>query len=227
MATLKKTILGRLSGTVGDLVFRNKKGRNFVSSKPASFNAPSDEASLERRARFGLTIKFATSVGSIPELKEIWRTYKPSRYTTHNFIIKENYPLITHEGISNAAMIVPPNGFLNDFDSINVSQSNLTVEYTAIGNELGIDPLVETNFRLAGIIFLSSPVDSSFQPYSFISVISGPVPVDLNEPLVFTAPFSAQQSELVSKYQTRKAFCTVISFTAENKIVNFARTFTG
>lgn len=227
MATLKKTILGRLSGTVGDIVFRNKHGRNFVSSKPASFNAPSDEASLERRARFRLSIKFASSVGSIPELKEIWRTYKPTRYTTHNFIFKENYPLITHEDVSNAAMIVPSNGFINDFDSINVSQSNLRVEYTSIGSEPGIDPLVEVNLRLAGIIFLSSPVDPSSPPYSFISVLSGPVPVDLIEPLVFTASFSAQQSELVSKYQTRKALCTVISFTAENKIVNFARTFIG
>ncbi len=227
MATLKKTILGRLSGTVGDIVFRNKHGRNFVSSKPASFTAPSDEESLARRERFKLNIKFAAAVTSLSPLKEIWRAHKPARQTVQNFIIKENYQHISHIDVGNTALVVPATGFITEFDAINLSSSNLLVELTAIGEGAGIDPLVETTLRLSAIIFLSSPVDSSSPNYSFITVLSSPVPVNLQEGLVFNAPFSPVQTALFSQYQSAKPLCTIISFNAENKTVNFARTFTG
>ncbi|RPI68960.1 MAG: hypothetical protein EHM47_13920 [Ignavibacteriales bacterium] len=227
MATLKKTILGRISGSVGDIVFRNKNGKNFISSKPASFKTPSDISALERRARFRLTAKFAKAVADITVLKELWRANKHSGMTVNNFIISQSYNHITHEDIGNSASLVPGQGIILTNPSVEVSSELLRLNIDALGNNAGIDPVNETLLRMGGVIFLSSPADNLISKYSFISLISDSLAMDLDNPLSVTINLTTQQAALVNKYQVIKAYCALLTFSAEDKIVNYSQTIFG
>lgn len=72
MATLSKQVLGRISGSVGDITFRQKNGTNFVSARPNSFALPTDEDSVKRREKFAFACKLSASIISIASLKAFW-----------------------------------------------------------------------------------------------------------------------------------------------------------
>ena len=64
MATIKKTVLGRISGAVGDVVFKEKNGKNYVGVRASTFTPPSDAASIERRGKFLLSTELASAINS-------------------------------------------------------------------------------------------------------------------------------------------------------------------
>lgn len=225
MATLKKTILGRLRGSIGDIVFREKHGKSYASSKPARFRTPNDGASIARRARFRLTLKLSRAVTALVQLKELWSAFIPTGMTVNNFIIRQNYNHVLPDDIKNTAVISPEGGFGVSASSAVVNQSGVQIELNPIGTNAGIDPAVETNLRLFAVVYLTNPVDSSTEPYAFLSVMSGLVPVNLTSPLSFEAEFSNQQALLFNQYQDAKTFLTLITLTDESNIVHHTQTF--
>ena len=98
MARLNKQVLGRVSGAVGDIVFRERNGKNFIGLKPSRFMPGTDEASIARRARFALNAKLASTINNNDELKSIWFNKAPSGLSSHNFILRQNYPLVAPNG---------------------------------------------------------------------------------------------------------------------------------
>ncbi|MFZ1080859.1 MAG: hypothetical protein WAO19_02915 [Candidatus Kryptoniota bacterium] len=47
MAELTKAVLGRFSGRIGDTVFRQRNGKNFVGTRPGRY-APPDDQGVDR-----------------------------------------------------------------------------------------------------------------------------------------------------------------------------------
>ena len=56
MARIKKTILGRISGAVGDVLFRQMHGNNYVGTRPNSFMPGKDENSIFSLSESGFTL---------------------------------------------------------------------------------------------------------------------------------------------------------------------------
>ncbi|MBK7107142.1 MAG: hypothetical protein IPH62_17860 [Ignavibacteriae bacterium] len=54
MAELNKSVLGKVSGSIGELTFRQRNGKNVICMKPSSFTPGSDANSIARRDRFKL-----------------------------------------------------------------------------------------------------------------------------------------------------------------------------
>lgn len=76
MAKLIKQVLGKVSGAVGDVLFRVRAGNNYVGTRPASYMPGTDAKSVARRQRFALANKFAKAVNIIPPLKSLWKQFK-------------------------------------------------------------------------------------------------------------------------------------------------------
>jgi len=49
MAVVTKKVLGTVHGAVGDMVFREKNGKNYIGMRPNSFVPGKDDASIARR----------------------------------------------------------------------------------------------------------------------------------------------------------------------------------
>jgi len=94
MAELKSKFLGKLKGTLGDMTGRIRNGRGYLASKPASFNAAQDSASLKRRAKFKLAVKFSYAALKNPGIKSIWKKNSSGNNTPFSNLMRENYKFI-------------------------------------------------------------------------------------------------------------------------------------
>jgi hypothetical protein len=227
MASLKKTILGRLNGGIGDIVFKTINGKNYVASKPGDIKVSNSPRSIEIRSKFKISIRFALAVNGMNLLKEIWNTAKPAGISSANFIVRTNYPQITQSGINNSASLVPGFGFSVDNPVLSINSDRLRVDINALGDNTGIVLASEPNLRMMSVVLLTSPTDPSQKPYEFISLSSLNVPTVLDAALSFIANLSSQQEQIFNQYQTRKIFCTIVSLNAEQNAVHYSSTFTG
>jgi hypothetical protein len=224
MAELKKAVLGEVSGALGDIVFRERHGLNYLATRPSSFMPGTDVASINRRARFALTGKTSQSVNRIPVLKLLWAKAYSNGMSPYNYIFKTNYRFITASTITDLLKIVPDNGFGVMISDSNVDRTRVRVMTDAIGSNAGIDPLIESNIMSACVIFLSSPVDESVGAYSIISLVSPLQATKIDEPLTFDANLNNQQQVIFDKYQNQKTFVALVTIDAAGVPVHYSST---
>ncbi len=225
MARLKKTVLGRVSGAVGDIVFREKNGKNFVGLRASSFMPGLDIGSIERRNKFSLSTQLASTINSNPKLKSIWlKSISPKR-NAYVQLIRVNYPNLTVGNVSDFVKIVPELGFIIKTREVILHDDLISVITDPIGDNAGIDPSVELNVQLAAIIFLSNPIDESVKLYNFISLLSDVQLLKLDEGYTFEINLSNQHTFLASKYQNRRGFFSLLTLSSEDKVINYSSTF--
>lgn len=220
MAELRKTVLGKVSGAVGDVVFRQKNGKNYVGVKPDSFIPGTDPDSIARRVRFALTIKFGQVINSIAQVKPFWQVETPAGLSAYNYIIKVNYPYVAVDDISDAAKLVPGYGFTITPRSSSFSSSSLQLTIDPVGTEWGIDLVKEPNIQMAAVLYFKTPIDQSNEAHFVSSAISAAQPTALDLPLTFDASLNAQQSVLFDQYQDHKAFVLLTTLDSDNLPVN-------
>lgn len=226
MAKIRKQVLGRISGAVGDVLFRVKDGKGFVGTRPNSFMPGTDAKAVARRRRFALSVRYAKSVNEIASLKSIWKQYKSSSQSAYNFIMRSNYHAILPDDVTLAASLVPDIGFSTDITSSTIEPPAITVTIDPIGFNSGIDPLVETKIQLATVLFFKSPIDGNYSLYRFLPLLSPEVALSLNTALNFSIPLSDQQEKLYDQYTEFKAFFAFFTLDLTKKVIHFSNTYT-
>jgi hypothetical protein len=222
MAELRKTVLGKISGAIGDIVFRERDGLNYISTRPNSFMPGSDPVSVARRERFALAVKTSVSINKIPELKFLWSTVKPAGKSVYNYIFKSNYKFISSTEVTDLLKIVPDNGFGVSLTGNTVNNTSVEAIVSPLGVKSGINLVTETQLKMACIVFLSNPVDESVGAYSLLSLVSENVPMTLTNPVTFNAELTSQQSLIFDKYQTYKVFIAVLTLGALGNPVHYS-----
>ncbi len=224
MARLNKQVLGRVRGALGDVVFREKNGKNFIAMKPSSFTPGSDDASIARRAKFALATKLASTINSNYDLKTLWKIKSPAGLTGHNYIVRQNYPFVEPGNISGLIKLLPDAGFSTAISNLAITSSDISVNVGPIGTLAGINITDEPNCRLYSLVYLTDPVDDSVAPYSFMLFKSANQITQLDTELTFNFALSNQDSLLISKYSTTAAFFTLVTVDVNNNIVNNSST---
>jgi hypothetical protein len=222
MAQLKKTVLGKVSGAVGDIVFRQRDGKNYIGMRPESFIPGSDPASIARRKRFLLALKSGSAINTIPQLKTLWSNVTPSGLSSFNYIVQTNYRYVTSTDISDLLKLVPGNGFGVNVSNNDVDRLRVRVVISAIGVNAGINTLVETSLKMTCVLFMSSPVDESVSAYSLLSLISPAVPISLAQDVSFDAILTSQQALLFDKYRVIKTFIAIVTLDATGNPVHYS-----
>lgn len=109
MARVTNGIFGSASGRVGKHVYRNIRGKTFVSIRPESYNISDSEKAVANRKKFGLTSSFAKFICSSQALKQIWRQNSKDKSYTYNKIIKANAAYTKEQTLTPLNRIVPDN----------------------------------------------------------------------------------------------------------------------
>ena len=224
MATLNKSVLGKVSGAVGDILFRQREGKNFIGLKPGSFIPGTDPASVERRQRFLLALKSGSSVNAVSELKDLWADVTPAGNSPFNYIVKTNYRYVTSTTVSDLLQIVPDGGFGVTISANSIDRTRVRMTVDPIGSNAGIDPLLEPNIMAACVMFLSTPLDESVGAYSLLNVVSASQPINLAQQLSFDADLTGQQQVIFDKYQDKKTFAAFITLDAAGVSVHYSIT---
>lgn len=225
MAIVNKQVLGKVSGAVGDVVFRQKDGKSFVGVRPGSFIPGSDPASLDRRSRFSLTARYAQQVNSVEALQTFWKRVKLSNMSAFNYILSENYPFIQPDDITSNIKLAPGIGFSVTTTSVGLTPSQVQVVLDPLGAGSGINPAVETSIRMAALLYLNTPLDEYADPDAFVTLQSDPQASDISNPLTFTIALNSQQSQLLTSYQSRTGYYVLFTTDAEEVPVRYSQTF--
>ncbi len=227
MAYLNKSVLGKVSGAVGDITFRQLNNKNYLATRPRSFMPGKDESSVQRRNRFRLAVKFASAVNSIQPLKQKWALYSAASHTTFCNIVKKIAPFITSNSISESISIVPSVGFGVQLDSVHLNSSEITIGLNPLGSQSGIDINTEIKISVAAVLYLSSPVAGTFEPYSFLPLLSSKQDTNIVNAVNFEIPVQGSQKTLFDIYNTKKIFFCLLTYDAVDNPVRFSQTLVG
>ncbi|MDP2364841.1 MAG: hypothetical protein Q8M94_13870 [Ignavibacteria bacterium] len=225
MADLRKKVLGTVSGAVGDLLFRAKNGKNYVGTKPLSFIPGKDEKSIARRQRFAMATRLSKPINSIYKLKSLWKSVTPVGLSPYNQIVKSNYSNVQSDSIGDLVKLVPDIGFSVQIITIDVDQNRLRATINGLTFNSGIDPSVELYFQMVGIMHLSNPSDVDNESHAFLRLVSDEQPLALNTELDIIVNFYDQTSQLISQYQDRKAFLSLLTLDTDRNVINYSNTF--
>src|ERR1035437_4840504 len=69
MGRLKNTVLGNITGKVGDIVFRVRGKKSYLYASPKKVKVSQKQEAKEARSKFNPLSKFGSFINSIPELK--------------------------------------------------------------------------------------------------------------------------------------------------------------
>lgn len=224
MAHLRKQLLGKVSGKFGDIVFRNTKKKNYISSRPINFNTPMDEMAINRRGRFAIAMKFSSLILSNPDLRYFWEIEKPSDMRIHNYLLRKNYNLVNPDGLSEIVSLTPSLGWIAEIENFEILDTEINVTTKPLGDRNGIDIEVEKQIRMFAFISLSDPADAHLDRSVMIPLSSDVVQLSLTENLLFNIPITNQIQDLMSKYQKRIILYAFVTYDIEGKPVSYSRT---
>lgn len=224
MGILKKSVLGKPTGAVGDILFRLKDGRTIIGTRPVSFMPGMDLKSVNRRNRFGIAAKFSKAVNSIASLKSVWDNATPNNISPFNGIFKASYPYMTPTDVSDSAKVVP---FLFGFDitttSVTIDETSVNVAISAIGTNANIDTVVETGIQLAVVIKCKTASDVNLPDLMLIPLKSAVQTFTLTGALTFSITLADQDSELYSLFTTHKSYFALVTLTDDGKAVHYSK----
>lgn len=129
MARLKNFEIGKISGKVGNFVYKVRNGKQFVSLAPSYYSVSDSPASKEKRDRFGACSKIASKLAKDDLLKSLWFGY--DSYTKRNAyqkISKFIYNYVNEEGrLTNLMNITPEKGAFPNVEEVSVSSDSIKV----------------------------------------------------------------------------------------------------
>lgn len=224
MAKLKSKVLGKISGSLGDMSMRNRKGVNYIAMKPESFNTPTDQDSVNRRSKFAQAVKLASVINGNDLLSDLWQTLTPSEMTASNFIMQTNYKLMDTGGLSTLNSLVPLNGFPVTVKTFSISDGKVDITFNPLNNAARFNIAVEKNLNLALVIYLSNPILKTMPEIFFISNENVSVNLVLDQEINFVYNLTAQEIDLIAKYTNVKTFFAVITTDDSNVPVNYSQT---
>ena len=224
MAELKGNVLGKVTGTIGNLVGRVRSGKNYLASRPGSFMPGDDADSVARRERFKLSVQFAKSLILLDDLKSVWDNNAPSGISAYNFIVQSNYKFFENDLPSSSNIIVPPNGFNISTNQFQVLQASLHVEFLPLGESAPFDPAVEKNLRLYSLFSLYDPLNPGLDQFAFIPLSSEKQIFQTSADTVFDIPIPQYHQSLISKYQNKKVYIALLTLDENDKPLRYSIT---
>ncbi len=127
MAVINNSVLGEVSGKIGNKVFRKMYGKTVVSERPLHYKAAKTPAARKVRNSFGMAVKLAKILISDTELNETWTAAKIEGVNSNQRIIKQNIKLFDG-GLLTPRNKVTPEGLFLKVNS--ASFQNQTIHLT-------------------------------------------------------------------------------------------------
>lgn len=225
MAHLNKSVLGKVSGTVGDITFRQRGGKNVISLRPKSFIPGDDAASEERRAKFAFSARLAQAMNGVPVLRTLWEADTPPGISPYNYMIAVNFKLVNADSPTSLTTIIPSMGFPAKATTISIDSNAVAIEMQPLGTAAGVDPNVEKTVQLVAVLHLFKPLNATLDETRCVALISPEQAVVTDAAMIFTIKPGSMESQLIAAYQENKALMAIITLDADKNVVQASNTF--
>lgn len=224
MAIVKGSVIGNLSGRLGNLSARTVDGKTILAARPSSFNASQEPAVIEIRKKFAVTGSFIKVLLSLSALYEIWKKVKTAGMSVYNYTFKNNFAYSSAVKPTDQN-IITPGGFALPVQAATVLTDNLTMELLALTSASVFTP-AEVNLSANGVICYYDPINPADPAYGLITLNHEIANYTFDQTFELNIPFNVNQEALAAKYQHSILFFVVASKDADGKIVQYSATYT-
>lgn len=107
MARLSGSVLGNLSGKLGNLAARTINGSTVLEARPSSFAVSQSPQSVSVRKKFRVTTKLAKSIVHLDDLKSIWNIARLPGLSAFNTVVKNNFAFSDEDKPSEQNALTP------------------------------------------------------------------------------------------------------------------------
>jgi len=107
MAEITKNVIGNISGTLGNMVFRNIGGKVIIYTRPHNQKISYTEKSVKNRGKFGMASLLSTNALQLPGIKEVWNSSNHEGRSAYTKIIKFNAKSVEADRLTIKNDIVP------------------------------------------------------------------------------------------------------------------------
>ncbi|MFA5011562.1 MAG: hypothetical protein WC644_06360 [Ignavibacteria bacterium] len=129
MAVNKKQVLGKPTGRVGDVVYRNVNGKTVISEYVKTIKISKSKNCVSNRSRFAVCTDFAVAASSVNPINKIWKYSNALGRSAYTKLIKANIKSVDDSKPSSASTITPQGGIDLSLYNVAVSNNSITVEY--------------------------------------------------------------------------------------------------
>ena len=224
MAIVKGSVIGNLSGRLGNLSARTVDGKTILAARPSSFNASQEPAVIEIRKKFAVTGSFIKVLLSLSALYEIWKKVKTAGMSVYNYTFKNNFAYSSAEKPTDQN-IITPGGFALPVQAATVEADNVSVELLALNTASVFTP-EEVNLSANGVICYFNPINPEDPAYQITSLSAELAPYNFTQPFTVDIALNVLQQAVAAKYQNSVLFFIVASKDAAGKIVQYSATYT-
>lgn len=225
MAELRGNVMGVLRGSLGNITGRVRYGKNYFSAKPASFKMPLDEASVARRAKFKLAVKFCSIALKNNKIKNIWRPLAKNEKLVFQHLVPINYNLFKNNDLSNSNIITPPDGFAPRILDISYESSVLSVKIGGLNEVPGYQPEIENQIKLFAIIYRRTQISEEEGDYKLLSFETGGEINEEDNSITFKRFIDAKNNPSSNDNIKSKIYMAVYTLDENDNTVHYSATF--
>ena len=223
MATIKRSIIGKFSGSAGDLVFVLRNGKRHFRSKPKPRdpNRPKSQKTKDNEAGFAYTSSFVKEISKSNLLKLIWENSKSFGENYYGRIFSANRKIAQPSGLTLNNKITPDNIFMKT-NSLVWDDNYFSLVYEI---ERAADNSLQPPFYAVSVLYLCDPHNSKKDPaFSFLSFEELVSEQFTDKPNIITFNFSDSDKETISEFKKGIIYLTFISNDLSPKSVEWTTT---
>ena len=223
MARLKGSVLGNLSGRLGNLSARTNNGETILAARPSSFNASQSPVVVAVRKKFSVSAQIAKVVDNIDDLKKIWDKVKPAGISVYNALIQKNFQYSDTQRPT-AQNIITPGGFNLGVTSALIGADTVTVDLPALNTQANFTA-ADKDLSISMLLIGFDPVDENdayykIMPFNYTE--SDYDPAQTLEAVVNLDQFS--KSEL-ARYNQKVLLVGAVTKDADANIIKYSATY--
>ncbi len=220
MAEVIKSVIGKLSGTLGNMVFRNIGDKVVIYMRPHNQQISYSEDSVKNRSRFGMTSLLATRANKLPGIKEVWNSVNAEGRSAYTKLIKANAKSTDAECLTVNNKITPMGNSLK-VKSFSLTPQKFVIEYRI--EDKGIDKILPPYY--ANLVFFCY---DNKNPESERKYLIAEVPGDVNadegtEYTTYETVLNSAYSKIMVQF--KKAVVLFAVTKVEGKNVRWTTTF--
>lgn len=223
MASLENNNL-LLSGKIGNLVFRIRNGKVYITNAPKKYKISRTKAAKEGREKFLFFVKMASAIQSNFVLELAWKNDQSSKGTIVNKLMKLHYKDIVNYNLSGFNLVNSEDQFLITPSGINYSGMSISAIIAPLGSEQKISTLMTPVISAQGFVLVFNPALKMKNKFKFLTVSSSDLPVKVTEELNFSFMLNKVQVYALTTYPERYFLFNLVLKSSTGKPIRFSNT---
>ena len=224
MARINGSVLGSLSGRLGNFTARTVEGKTILAARPSSFTPCMDQTVVDNRSRFGISANFAKFVLTIGVLYNIWKSVKKTGMSVFNTVLKYNYRFSSTE-MPTAQNVITPDGFNPPISSLAVDAIGISASLFAL-NEAAVITPAEVNLSVAVLVCFHNPISPDSPAYQIIPAGKEIESFNVKAPYDLIIPFNDYQKNIQRQYGKNIIYLALVTKDVAGNVVRYSSTYT-